>query len=175
MSCWHKPEARQWLENLPGGMMFYLGCHLVDLIYRIQGKPKKILPMNTCSGWADVTSKDCGMAVFRYDNGVSFAKTYAVERGGFARRQLVVTGEKMTVELNPLEWYLPESTDLQTTRIKRYYKRWTTPSEVEKSEPMDRYDDMMAGFARIVRGEWVNPYTPDYELELFKLLLKACR
>ena len=39
---------------------------------------------------------------------------------------------------------------------------------------MNRYDPMMTGFAQIVRGERENPYTPDYELELFKLVLKAC-
>jgi predicted dehydrogenase len=174
MSCWHQPEVRQWLEPLPGGMMFYLGCHLVDLIYRLQGQPKEILPMNTCSGWDDVTSLDCGMAVFRYENGVSTAKTYAVERGGFARRQLVVTGKRMTVELNPLEWYVPGTPNLQTTRYIRYNKKWLEWNEPEKLEPMNRYDPMMSGFAQIVRGERENPYTPDYELELFKLVLKAC-
>ena len=174
MSCWHQPEVRQWLENLPGGMMFYLGCHLVDLIYRLQGAPKEIIPMNTCSGWDDVTALDCGMAVFRYENGVSTAKTYAVERGGFARRQLVVTGKRMTVELNPLEWYVPGTPNLQTTRYIRYNKKWLEWNEPEKLEPMNRYDPMMTGFAQIVRGERENPYTPDYELELFKLVLKAC-
>ena len=174
MSCWHQPEVRQWLQDLPGGMMFYLGCHLVDLIYRLQGQPKEILPMNTCSGWDDVTALDCGMAVFRYENGVSTAKTYAVERGGFARRQLVVTGKRMTVELNPLEWYVPGTPNLQTTRYIRYNKKWLEWNEPEKLEPMNRYDPMMTGFAQIVRGERENPYTPDYELELFKLVLKAC-
>jgi predicted dehydrogenase len=174
MSCWHQPEVRQWLQDLPGGMMFYLGCHLVDLIYRLQGQPKEILPMNTCSGWDDVTALDCGMAVFRYENGVSTAKTYAVERGGFARRQLVVTGKRMTVELNPLEWYVPGTPNLQTTRYLRYNKKWLEWNEPEKLEPMNRYDPMMSGFAQIVRGERENPYTPDYELELFKLVLKAC-
>ena len=174
MSCWHQPEVRQWLQDLPGGMMFYLGCHLVDLIYRLQGQPKEILPMNTCSGWDDVTALDCGMAVFRYENGVSTAKTYAVERGGFARRQLVVTGKRMTVELNPLEWYVPGTPNLQTTRYIRYNKKWLEWNEPEKLEPMNRYDPMMSGFAQIVRGERENPYTPDYELELFKLVLKAC-
>ena len=174
MSCWHQPEVRQWLQDLPGGMMFYLGCHLVDLIYRLQGQPKEIIPMNTCSGWDDVTALDCGMAVFRYENGVSTAKTYAVERGGFARRQLVVTGKRMTVELNPLEWYVPGTPNLQTTRYLRYNKKWLEWNEPEKLEPMNRYDPMMTGFAQIVRGERENPYTPDYELELFKLVLKAC-
>jgi len=174
MSCWHPVHPRQWLENLPGGMMFYLGCHLVDLIYRLQGEPEKVIPLNTCSGLDGVTSLDCGMAVFQYDHGVSFAKTYAVERGGFARRQLVVNGEKMTVELNPLEWYVPETSNLQTTRMIRPFEGWHTWSEPEKCEPVDRYDDMMRSFGEMVRGEKENTCTPDYELAVYKLTLKAC-
>ena len=58
MNCTHPATTRQWLENLPGGMMFYLGCHLIDLILRIQGKPKKIMPLNKCSGLEGVTAKD---------------------------------------------------------------------------------------------------------------------
>ena len=83
--------------------MFYLGCHLVDLIYSIQGNPKNIIPLNKCSKIDGVESEDFGMVVFEYDNGVSFAKTSAVEMGGFERRQLVVSGTKKTVELKPLE------------------------------------------------------------------------
>lgn len=174
MSCWHLPEMRQWLACVPGGMMFYLGCHLVDLIYRLQGMPKEVIPLNTCSGMDGVTSMDCSMAVFAYEHGTSLAKAYAVERGGFARRQLVVTGEKMTVELNPLEWYVPGSSLLQTTRIVRPRKRWHEQFEPEKCEPMDRYDDMMLSFALFLRGEKENPYTLDHELELYKLMMKAC-
>ena len=35
-------QMRQWLEAFPGGMMFYLGCHLVDLILTIKGLPEKV-------------------------------------------------------------------------------------------------------------------------------------
>jgi hypothetical protein len=33
---------------------------------------------------------------------------------------------------------------------------------------------MIAAFASYVRGEKTNPFTPEYELELYKLILKAC-
>lgn len=174
MNCSHPVKVRQWLADLPGGMMFYLGCHLVDLIYRIQGKPERVIPLNKCSGVDGVTAEDFGMAVFEYKNGVSFAKTSAVELGGFARRQLVVTGTKATVELKPLEWYVPGTGDQWTGRTVQRSAGWHTPWEYEKSEPVDRYDLMMASFAAMVRGEKENPYTPDYELELFKLVLQAC-
>ena len=174
MNCTHPAKARQWLENLPGGMMFYLGCHLVDLIFRIQGTPERIIPMNKCSGLDGVTAKDFGFAVFEYKNGISFAKTTAVELGGFARRQLVVNGSKATVELNPLEWYAKGSGGLQTGRTVRTSTDWNKWETQEKSKAVDRYDNMMYSFAQMVRGEKQNPYTLDYELELYKTVLKAC-
>lgn len=174
MNCIHPAATRQWLDNLPGGMMFYLGCHLVDLIYRIQGTPKNIIPFNMCSGVDGVTAKDFGFAVFEYENGISFAKTTAVELGGFERRQLVVNGTKATVELNPLEWYLPDGSGLQTGRTVRTSTNWNEKTEKVFSGPLDRYDTMMRSFAAYVRGEKENPFTPDYELELYKTVLTAC-
>ena len=173
MNCIHPKEVRQWLKNFPGGMMFFLGCHLVDLIYSIQGVPKNIIPLNKCSGVDGVTSEDFGMAVFEYENGVSFAKTSAVELGGFERRQLVVTGTKKTVELKPLEWYA-DGGMLTTGRYARESREWGALTEKETSKPFDRYDSMMQNFAKMVRGEKENPWSYDYELELYKVVLGAC-
>lgn len=174
MNCSHPTATRQWLEGLKGGMMFFLGCHLVDLIFRIQGKPKRIIPFNTSTGVDGVTAKDFGMAVFEYENGISFAKTNASEIGGFARRQLVVTGSKGTVELNPLEWFTEDFRGLRTGVTVRTSTDWNKWEERQMSGISERYDGMMSSFAQMVRGEKENPYTLDYELEMYKTFLEAC-
>jgi len=46
MNCILSKETRMWLSSLPAGMMFYLGCHLVDLVLQIKGQPQKIIPYN---------------------------------------------------------------------------------------------------------------------------------
>ncbi|MBE6762376.1 MAG: Gfo/Idh/MocA family oxidoreductase, partial [Ruminococcaceae bacterium] len=173
MNCSHLPKMREWLKDLPGGMTFWLGCHLVDIIYTIQGTPKKIIPINKCTEFEVSGVRDFGMVVFEYENGVSFAKSNATELGGFARRQLVVSGTKGTIELKPLERY--EIGELMYTQKNEYYSNnWTDNGDCSKSTLFDRYDDMMSSFAKYVRGEVENPYTLDYELELYKILLKSC-
>ena len=172
MSCPHTVQVRQWLEQFPGGMMFFLGCHLVDLILQLQGQPERIIPLNKCSGKDGVTALDYGMAVFEYPNGVSFAKTYAAELGGFVRRQLVVTGTKGTVELKPFE--ILRDGGQYTNRTVYTSEDWHQPGEESTSGFYDRYDEMMASFAAMVRGEKENPYTYDYELELYKTVLQCC-
>lgn len=173
MNSCHPIISRQWLENFPGGMMFFLGGHLVDFILQIKGLPEKIIPFNYCTGNNGVTSEDFGMAVFQYKNGVSFVKTTADEYGGFARRQLVVVGTKGTVELKPLE--MPTAGGQYTRmRICKDTDNWSALGEVTNSDTYDRYDDMMASFAAMVRGEKENPWGYDYELLLYKTLLKCC-
>ena len=160
MNCLHTEETQRWINEFPGGMMFFLGCHLTDLILQMQGVPKKITPFGE-------------MAVFTYENGVSFAKTTARERGGFRRRQLVVTGTKATVELKPLETYAGE--ELFTTTHTYTDANWHADGEKKDSVLFDRYETMMAAFAAYVRGEKENPYTPDYELTLYKTILQTCK
>ena len=172
MNCIHSNTVRQWLSAFPGGIMFFLGCHLVDLILQIQGKPEKIIPLNTCTGAGGVTAQDFGLAVFAYRHGRSFAKVNATEYGGFVRRQLVVAGTKKTVEIKPLEI---NNADVFTTQKTEYTSAdWHTPGSTEKSCAFDRYDTMMRSFGEYVRGLKENPWSYAYELELYETVLRAC-
>lgn len=176
MDCEHTAEKRQWLDHFRGGMLYFLGCHLIDLIVQIAGIPEEILPLSCCSGYDGVTGEDIGMAVLKYRNGVSFAKTSAVEPGGFMRRQLVVTGKTRSVELRPLEEYVPDTPGLLLTRMRDCQpgRGWGCDGERFASDPMNRYDAMMADFAAMARGEKVNPYTLEYECQLHRVILAAC-
>lgn len=171
MDCKHPANVRQWLQNFPCGMMFFLGCHLVDLIYQIQGEPQEIIPLNCSTGYDGVTADDYGMVIFKYKNGVSFAKTCANENGGFLRRQLVICGEKGTIEIKPLE--VSTEGGLYTVMNEAYSTEWHKEWDINKSEVYDRYDDMMRNFAEMVRGK-ENRYSYDYELGLYKLILRSC-
>lgn len=172
MSRYDSVEDRNWMGTFPGGMLFFLGCHLIDLIYRIQGAPKKVLPLSCCTNQDGVTSQDYGMVAYEYENGISFARVSAREYGGHRRRQLVVSGTKGTWELMPLETG-PESA-MVTGRTIYLEKKWGHPGEKSTCEPFDRYNTMLTHFARCVRGEIENEYTPDYELEVYQLLLRSC-
>ena len=174
MDCLHTVEKRKWLKPFKGGMLFFLGCHLIDLIYRIQGEPDEILPLSCTTGFDGVDAQDYGMVVYKYKRGVSFAKTCATEVGGFMRRQLVICGSKGTIELKPLEQYNEENTALVTPVKEAYKTGWHTPPEKRIVGPVHRYEAMLRAFASYVRGEKSNPYTYEYECGLFRLLAKSC-
>ncbi len=178
MNCIHPLEKRDWLKDYPGGMLYFLGCHMIDLVYSIMGEPLEVIPLSCSSGLGGTEAKDFGMAVFKYKNGVSLAKSTAIEMGGFERRQLVVVGTKGTVTLCPFEWAVKGRSDVfapQVTTVKECYsENWHIKGEVHDSEVHGRYDAMFNVFAEYVNGVKQNLYTYEYERKLHKLVLKAC-
>lgn len=178
MNCIHEADKRAWLGNYPGGMLYFLGCHLIDLVYSIMGEPDEVIPLSTSIGTDGVNAEDFGMAVFKYKNGVSFVKSTAVEIGGFERRQLVVCGTKGTAELKPFEWLCETQPGLfqsQTTGVRKAFdKNWHEKGEFYMSEGYGRYDGMLRAFASYINGKKENPFNYEYERNLHKLILKAC-
>lgn len=177
MDCLHPKDKRQWLDQFPGGMMFYLGCHLVDLIVRFMGVPDEVIPMNAATGHEGTTSDDYGMAVLKYKGVPSFAKTCAAEPGGFMRRQLVICGTKATMEIKPLEYFSENGikTDMRFVDMELTERDgWGAQGELIPTEEFDRYDNMMTTFAKTVTGEIPNTYDNEYERKLYKIILASC-
>lgn len=178
MNCIHEKDKREWLGNYPGGMLYYLGCHLIDLVYMFMGEPEKVIPLSLSVGTDEVEAEDFGMAVFKYKNGVSFVKSTAVEYGGFERRQLVVCGTKGTIELKPFEWLGGELHGVfspQTTGVKEMFSRdWHKKGDYHNTPVHGRYDALYRAFANYVNGNKKNPFDYEYERGLHKLILKSC-
>ena len=176
MNCRHSDAVRAWLKNLKGGIMFFLGCHLIDLILQIQGKPKNIFTFNKSTGLHGIEALDNTTVIFEYDKGISFAKTCDIEKGGFNRRQLVVTGTEKTVEIRPLElsregYLYPK----MITELNEYSSEdWNDEGIHSTSKIFDRYISMMTEFGSIINGTKENPYSYDYEYELYKTVLRCC-
>ena len=179
MSVHHPKEKHQWLSNYKGGMMYFLGCHDIDLVLQFMGRePKEILCLNSKTGQSTPDCEDYGFCVFKYENGVSFVKACAAEYNGFDRRQLVVCGTKGTVEIKPFEvkvgYSLQQTSGKLTNDEIEDSKIWQGRYEVIDCGSYDRYDGMMQSFADEIRGLYPNPYTYDYELTVFKTVMKCC-
>lgn len=165
------PEAMcRWIGKHRGGMMYYLGCHDIDLVLQFMGTlPEEIIPLNTSTSQYGLDSENYGFAVLKYPKGVSFVKTTCAEHNGFPRRQLVVCGTRGTVEIKPIETFLHGITLKSEAVI-------TIDGKTEhiESAPFDRYSGTIRAFADHITGKSENPFTYDYELGLFKTLMACC-
>ena len=177
--CYHG-FGRSWLGDLPGGMMFYLGCHLVDLVYQFMGEPDEVIPMNRSTGLEYENVTDFGLAMLKYPHGTSIIKSVACEVSGDARRYLMISGTKGTIEIKPIEspfeldgTVCPNKISMTITRPGHPVMFADRPETVS-FPPFGRYDAMMIDFAKTVAGEKPNEFDYEKELAVHKLLTKVC-
>ena len=120
---------------------------------------------------------DNGLAVLEYAAATAVIRSTVVEVGGFLRRQLVVCGDKGTIEILPIEPFnqpAPVAPRLRLTLAEAGHGYAAGRHEVVFPRMAGRYDTLMEGFADIVCGRRANPYGYDHELLLHDCTLTAC-
>ena len=178
MSCIHPEGMRRWMKAFRGGMMFYLGCHLVDLVYRLAGMPDEVIALNRSAHLNDIDANDESMAVFRYPHFDALIRANAVEPGGYTRRKLTVCGTKGSFEILPLERIegncIVSTAETYWPADKNGQLAWDNEGIHTVYPAYNRYDAMMLSFADMVRNGTENPYGYAYERELHQLIRKTC-
>ena len=155
MSCYYPPDKREWLGLFQGGMMQYLGCHMLDLVVRLQGVPESITPFNTTTGHEGVDAKDLAFA-------------------GFQRRHLTVSGDKGTIIVQPFEThYGKDEKHLFAMSSHLELEAWGAAESID-SDRFDRYADMCRAFAATVRGERALEVDLQTEARVERCLNAAC-
>src|SRR4029453_3972956 len=94
---------RRKIAKYQGGAMFELGCHLIDAVVTLLGKPSRVVPHGRASGKGAETLLDNQLAVLEYPGALVTMRASVMEVEGNARRQFVVCGEAGTVDVRPLD------------------------------------------------------------------------
>ena len=162
------PASRRELAAFPGGIMFELGCHVIDLVVGVLGKPTSVAAFPRRSGKFEDTLMDNMLAVFEYPHATATVKSSAIEVDGGQRRHLVVCGTEGTFQIQPLDnpsarVTLAESRD----KYAKGYQEIQFPKYV-------RYVDDAADMARIIRGEKESDFSPEHDLNVQTALMQAC-
>ncbi|HVX64321.1 MAG TPA: Gfo/Idh/MocA family oxidoreductase [Pirellulales bacterium] len=161
------PAARRGLAEYPGGMMFELGCHIVDLVIGVLGKPQAVHAYPRHSSSLDDGLADNMLAVLEYPRATATVRSSGVEVEGFARRHFVVCGTEGTCHIQPL--------DNPSARIalsaphgefRRGYQDASFPKYV-------RYVADAADMAQIIRGEKAADFSYDHDLAVQETVLLA--
>lgn len=161
------PDERLALARFSGGMMFELGCHLIDLVVSLLGKPSQITPFPRHSSPRGDGLKDNMLAVFEYPRAIASVKTSALEVNGFDRRHLVVCGTEGTFHVQPL--------DNPAARLTLAAPRGTYRQGYQdiRFPPFTRYTADAADMARVIRGEKQTGFPPAHDLDVQAAVLTA--
>jgi predicted dehydrogenase len=159
---------RKRLAEFRGGIMFELGCHVLDLVIGVLGKPKDVTAFNRHSSALDDKLADNMLAVLSYLRATASIKSSAIEVEGGDRRHLVVCGTEGTFHIQPLD---NPASRVSLSQARGEYKKGTQDVKFPK---FTRYVDDAADMARVIRGEKPSDFAPEHDLAVQETLLKAC-
>ena len=169
MSTFHSENYRKWLTGFGGGIMYILGCHLIDLIVYIMGKPEKIHSFLKHTKLDDIDTNDNNLVVMEYEKALARVFVSSVEVNGYGRRQLVVSGSKGTVNICPLEQPLQMTySDTQIANTSFQDRKVILP--IEDNTATCRYDEMLKDFYCYIMGLKKNPFTYEHEYNVQAVL-----
>lgn len=169
MSTYHPKDYKKWLTNFGGGIMYILGCHLIDLIVYIMGKPDKITTFLKHTNLDGIDFADNNLAVFEYEKALARVFVSSVELNGFGRRQFMVSGSKGTVNIYPIE--KPITMTYSDTEIAdATYDDRKIFIPFEDNTANGRYDEMLKDFYAYIMGEKENPFTFEHEYAVQEVL-----
>lgn len=169
MSTFHPENYKKWLKNFGGGIMYILGCHLIDLIVYILGKPDRITTFLKHTNLDGIDFADNNLAVLEYEKALARVFVSSVEINGFGRRQFMVSGSKGTVNICPIERPLT-MTYSDTEIADATYEDRKIFIPFEDNTATGRYDEMMMDFYAYVNGTKENPFTYEHEYAVQEVL-----
>jgi predicted dehydrogenase len=161
------PAERRALAEYPGGTMFELGCHLIDLVVGVLGKPQAVTPFAQHATKADDGLADNMLAVFQYRSALASVKSSALEVDGGERRHFVVCGTEGTFHIQPL--------DRPAARVafSRPHDGYRQGYQEVSFPRYERYVADAADMARILRGEKASDFSCTHDLDVQETVLRA--
>lgn len=153
------------LARFPGGILFELGCHLIDLVVGLLGRPDSV------SGHRRATRADSlvdnAVAVLEYPRALATVSSSALEVEGFARRHLTLLGTEGTLTIEPID---QPAGRLALSQPRGDHRRGCQTIELPR---YDRYVADADDIARVLRGEKAPDWTPDHDLWVQEAVLLA--
>lgn len=161
-------EERKRLAKFRGGIMFELGCHVLDLVIATLGKPKDVAAFPLHSAKADDGLLDNMLAVMSYPKATACVRSSAIEVEGGDRRHLVVCGTEGTFHIQPLD---SPAARVSLSQARGEYKKGTQDVKFPKYA---RYVDDAADMAKAIRGEKPFEFSYEHDYIVQETLLKSC-
>jgi predicted dehydrogenase len=174
MSHHYGGEAYQhYLGRLPGGILFNLGCHLIDFIVALLGKPAKATSFLKSTPGLPDSIKNNGLAILEYPHATVTVRACSLEAGGLEHRRLKICGTLGTIELSPLERFDGKPLTMQMILLEGNADYPAGAHTLDFGVQNDRYESQLLEFAGMIRGTQNDPHTREHDYQVHETLLAA--
>ena len=155
----------EWAE-FEGGAMFELGCHLLDAVTRLLGKPTRVTPHLQRRG-GDKLADNC-VAVLEYPKAQAIITSAVLQPNAGTHRFLEILGTNGTLKIQPIE---PPEMTIELAKPAGPYKAGAQKIALPSYQ---RYHGEFVELSRALNTRTPLPVSPAEELEIQEVLLRAC-
>lgn len=160
-------QRREW-ARFRGGAMFEQGCHLIDPLIRLLGKPAKITPFLKRSGIADDLLADNTVAVFEFAQAMGIVTSAPLQPNAGPQRFFEILGTNGTAKVQPLEQ------PSLTIDLGKAAGPYAAGRQEVKLPPYRRHVDEFNELASAIREEKALPFSIETEMNIHDALMRAC-
>lgn len=171
--CYGGELYQEYLAKMKGGIMFNLGCHLIDYIVSLLGEPTKVHPFLKNTPELPETTINNTMAVLEYPHATACIRTCSRKVSDTNERHLRLAGTCGWCELEPLERF-----DGKPLVLRFYIKNAVCGFQpghytIEFPPQKDRYIVQLQELADIIRGNAKSEYSYEHDYIVHKVSLAA--
>lgn len=162
-----------YLGKYAGGIMYTLGCHLIDLVVAMLGRPDTVTPfLKSASGFPE-SIKNNALAVLEYPHALATLQACSLAADGLDRRRFRICGTKGAAELCPLERFDGKPLHMRLTLLEGNADYAAGTHIVDFGVLRDRYREQLLGLAKIVNGDTQDDTDFEHEHTVQQVLLAA--
>lgn len=161
---------QQYLTTFKGGVMFNLGCHLIDFLVEMLGRPEHVVSLLKGCEPGDPSLSNT-LAILEYQH--THAVVAVASRDRMQKRRLRIEGTNGTLELCPLENFKGKGLEI-ALKLKEEFGAYRAGEQTVGFPPeRDRYAAQLLEFSAMVQGEAPDRWTRAHDLTVHEVTLAA--
>ncbi len=165
-------EYQKYIGNFRGGIMYNLGCHLIDFVVAALGRPDRVVPFLKSAPDDPDRILNNSMAVLEYPHATAVVRSCS-RNSGIHNRRMHIAGTKGTICFSPLERFDGQPVEL-TLDLSSDSSSFPAGRHVLRFPPQaDRYENQLLELAAIIRDEIASPYSYDHDYLVHEVTLAA--
>lgn len=171
--CYGGEPYQEYIGKFAGGIMYNLGCHLIDFVAAALGRPENVTPfLKSAPGYPAAIRNNC-MAVLEYPHAIVTLRSCSKDIANTDGRRMKIVGANGSIAFNPLERFDGKPVELSLNLAAAAGEFPAGKHTLRFPPQADRYEAQLLELARIIRGEIQNPYSYEHDCLVHEVTLAA--
>lgn len=171
--CYGGEPYQEYIGKFAGGIMYNLGCHLIDFVAAALGRPENVTPfLKSAPGYPAAIRNNC-MAVLEYPHAIVTLRSCSKDIANTDGRRMKIVGTNGSIAFNPLERFDGKPVELSLNLAAAAGEFPAGKHTLRFPPQADRYEAQLLELARIIRGEIQNPYSYEHDCLVHEVTLAA--